>query len=82
MMELPSNAKQLKDFKDYYIIKRAKELGGVLTQTGRGSAVSFLINKLLGFTNIDRLQEKIELYPTRFMSKSRILETRSLPDKY
>ena len=65
---------------NYYIIKRAKELGGILTQTGRGSAVSFLINKLLGFTNIDRLQEKIELYPTRFMSKSRILETRSLPD--
>ena len=66
---------------NYYIIKRAKELGGILTQTGRGSGVSFLTNKLLGFTNIDRLQEKIELYPTRFMSKSRILETRSLPDK-
>ena len=65
---------------NYYIIKRAKELGGILTQTGRGSAVSFLENKLLGFTNIDRLEEKIELYPTRFMSKSRILETRSLPD--
>ena len=65
---------------NYYIIKRAKELGGILTQTGRGSGVSFLTNKLLGFTNIDRLQEKIELYPTRFMSKSRILETRSLPD--
>ena len=65
---------------NYYIIKRAKELGGILTQTGRGSAVSFLTNKLLGFTNIDRLQEKIELYPTRFISKSRILETRSLPD--
>ena len=65
---------------NYYIIKRAKELGGILTQTGRGSGVSFLINKILGFTNIDRLQEEIELYPTRFMSKSRILETRSLPD--
>ena len=65
---------------NYYIIKRAKEMGGILTQTGRGSGVSFLTNKLLGFTNIDRLQEKIELYPTRFMSKSRILETRSLPD--
>lgn len=65
---------------NYYIIKRAKELGGILTQTGRGSGVSFLTNKILGFTNIDRLQEKIELYPTRFMSKSRILETRSLPD--
>ena len=75
---------QMEDYflDNYYIIKRAKELGGILTQTGRGSGVSFLINKLLGFTNIDRLEEKIELYPTRFMSKSRILETRSLPDKY
>ena len=73
---------QMEDYflDNYYIIKRAKELGGILTQTGRGSGVSFLINKLLGFTNIDRLEEKIELYPTRFMSKSRILETRSLPD--
>ena len=66
---------------NYYIIKRAKELGMILTQTGRGSAVSFLNNKLLGFTEVDRLQEKVQLYPTRFMSESRILQTRSLPDK-
>lgn len=65
---------------NYYIIKRAKELGMILTQTGRGSAVSFLNNKLLGFTEVDRLQEKVQLYPTRFMSESRILQTRSLPD--
>ena len=25
--------------------------------------------------------EKVQLYPTRFMSESRILQTRSLPDK-
>src|SRR5690606_6060751 len=48
--------------------------------TGRGSAPSFYINKLLGFTEIDRLEAPITLYPTRFMSKSRILETKSLPD--
>lgn len=65
---------------NYKIIKRAKELGGVLTRTGRGSAPSFYINKLLGFTEIDRLDAPITLYPTRFMSVSRILETRSLPD--
>ncbi|QJI52410.1 DNA polymerase III alpha subunit [Psychrobacillus phage Perkons] len=65
---------------NYEIIKRAKELGGVLTMTGRGSAPSFYINKLLGFTEIDRLDTPIELYPTRFMSKSRILESKSLPD--
>ena len=44
------------------------------------SAPSMYINKLFGFTEIDRLEAPITLYPTRFMSKSRILETRSLPD--
>lgn len=66
---------------NYHGIKRAKEKGGILTRTGRGSGVSFLINKILGFTEIDRLQENVHLYPTRFMSVSRILETKSLPDK-
>ena len=66
---------------DYYIVKKAvEEYGGVLTRTGRGSAVSFLINYLLGFTQIDRLKSPIQLYPTRFMSAERILQTRSLPD--
>lgn len=63
------------------IINRAvNKYGGVLTRTGRGSAVSFYINKLLGFTEIDRIEAPVPLYPTRFMSKSRILETKSLPD--
>ena len=44
------------------------------------SAPSMYVNKLFGFTEIDRLEAPIELYPTRFMSKSRILETKSLPD--
>ena len=66
---------------NYHGIKKGKEYGGILTRTGRGSGVSFIVNKLLGFTEIDRLQEKIHLYPTRFMSVSRILETKSLPDK-
>ncbi|MDO6628760.1 PHP domain-containing protein [Bacillus cereus] len=65
---------------NYEVIKRAKEKGGVLTRTGRGSAPSFYLNKLLGFTEIDRLDSPITLYPTRFMSMSRILETKSLPD--
>lgn len=65
---------------NYEVIKRAKENGGVLTRTGRGSAPSFYVNKLLGFTEIDRVDAPITLYPTRFMSKSRILETKSLPD--
>lgn len=67
---------------NYEVIKRAKEKGGILTRTGRGSAPSFYVNKLLGFTEIDRLEAPITLYPTRFMSKSRILETKSLPDKF
>lgn len=44
------------------------------------SAPSMYVNKLLNLTNIDRLEAPIELYPTRFMSISRILESRSLPD--
>lgn len=71
---------------DYFLIneriinKGVNEYDGILTKTGRGSAVSFLVNHLLGFTEIDRLDAEVPLYPTRFMSKSRILETRSLPD--
>jgi DNA polymerase III alpha subunit len=66
---------------NYEIVKLAKEkYGGVLTKTGRGSGVSFYINRLLGFTGIDRLALEVPIYPTRFISKSRLLETRSLPD--
>lgn len=54
--------------------------GGILTKSGRGSAPSMYVNKLLNLTNIDRLEAPIELYPTRFMSISRILESCSLPD--
>ena len=52
----------------------------ILTKTGRGSAPSFYVNKLLGFTEIDRLEAPVTLFATRFMSVSRILETKSLPD--
>lgn len=66
---------------DYYISKVAKEkYGGILTKTGRGSAVSFYINKLLGLTNIDRISSPITLFPSRFMSATRILKSHSLPD--
>lgn len=80
--------KIIKDTKmsDYFLfnekmVELAKDkYGGVLSRTGRGSAVSFYINKLLGFTEIDRFVAPVPLYPTRFMSTARILETRSLPD--
>lgn len=53
---------------------------GIITKSGRGSASSFYINKLLHFTNIDRLNSPITLYPSRFMSTTRILQSKSLPD--
>lgn len=65
---------------DYEVVKLAKKYNGVLTRTGRGSAPSFYVNKLLGLTDIDRIDSPIKLYPTRFMSTTRILETKSLPD--
>ena len=66
---------------DHIIVNRAvKKYGAVLTRSGRGSAVSFLINNLLGLTEVDRIKAPTKLYPTRFMSAERILSSRSLPD--
>lgn len=65
---------------DYQIVKRAIEKGGVLTNSGRGSSVGYLTNTLLGFSKVDRFKSPIKLYPERFISKSRILDSNSLPD--
>ena len=66
---------------DYKICKLAQEkYGGLLTRTGRGSAVSFLTNYLLGLTEINRVFAPVTLYPSRFMSAERILLRNSLPD--
>lgn len=66
---------------DHYVVKKAvEEYNAILTRSGRGSAVSFYINKLLGLTEVDRIAAPIKLYPTRFMSAERILSSRSLPD--
>lgn len=65
---------------NYYIIKKGKENGGWLTKSGRGSAVSNFTNKLLGFTEVDRIAAKVKMYPERFMSADRILKSGSLPD--
>ena len=71
---------------DYFILdhiivdKAVNEYGAVLTRSGRGSAVSFLVNNLLGLTEVDRIKAPVTLYPTRFMSAERILSSRSLPD--
>jgi DNA polymerase III alpha subunit len=65
---------------NHQIIKRGKEKGGRLTKTGRGSAVSFITNMLLGFTGVDRIKASVKMYPERFMSATRILQSHSLPD--
>lgn len=65
---------------NYYIVKRAEELGGCLTATGRGSAPGFLLCRFLGFTTIDRIQEAIPLLSERFATAERINETKSLFD--
>ena len=71
---------------DYFVLnhmitnRAIKEYDAVLTRSGRGSAVSFLINNLIGLTEVDRMKAPTKLYPTRFMSAERILSSRSLPD--
>lgn len=65
---------------DYEIVKRGLKKGGIITPTGRGSAVGYFTNTLCGFSKVDRFKAPIKLYPERFISKTRILETNSLPD--
>lgn len=66
---------------DHMVVNRAvNKYNAVLTRSGRGSAVSFLINNFLGLTEVDRIKAPTRLYPTRFMSAERILSSRSLPD--
>ena len=64
---------------DYAIVRRAKEMGGVVTPTGRGSAVSYFTSMLLGFSSVDRFSIPVEMFPDRFISADRILSG-SLPD--
>lgn len=65
---------------DYELVRTGVCNGGIITKTGRGSGVSYYINSLLGFSNIDRFISPVRLYPDRFISKTRILKTKSLPD--
>lgn len=65
---------------NYEVIKKGVENGGIITPSGRGSGPSFVINKLLGFTKIDRISAPVKMYPERFMSKTRIIESKSLAD--
>jgi len=65
---------------NYHIISKAvNEKGGILTTTSRGSSASFITNKLLGFTTIDRFNCEIPIYPERFLTKDRVLSGQ-MPD--
>lgn len=65
----------------YYALKLGVEkYGGHITKRGRGSAVGFFINTLLGFSKVDRFKAPIKIYPERFLTSDRILLSKSLPD--
>ena len=72
---------------DYFLLNEkivdlaVNKYGGVLTRTGRGSCGSFYTNRILGMTQLDRLNAPVVMYPDRFMSTARLLENRALPDK-
>lgn len=65
---------------DYELVKESVKKGGMITPSGRGSAVSYYTNKLLGFTKVDRIASEVKMYPERFISPTRILESKSLAD--
>lgn len=65
---------------DYYIMKKGKENGGWLTKSARGSGAAFFTNTLLGFSDIDRIAAPVKLFPSRFMSTTRILAAKTCPD--
>ena len=65
---------------DYAIVQDAIKHGCLITDTGRGSAVGYITNSFSGFSSVDRFKSAIKLYPERFISTTRILETHSLPD--
>ena len=64
---------------NHEIVRRAKAKGGIITATGRGSAVSYFTNMLLGFSSVDRYSIPVEMFPDRFISADRI-RSGSLPD--
>lgn len=65
----------------YYVMKNGQEkYGGILTPTGRGSAVGMYINKLLRLTKVDKVNSSVEMYPERFLTKERIIDSHQAPD--
>jgi DNA polymerase III alpha subunit len=65
----------------YEIMKLGQEkYGGILTPSGRGSAVSFYLNKLLRLTKVDKVNSPVTMYAERFLTSTRVLESRTPPD--
>lgn len=65
----------------YYTMKDGQEkYCGILTPTGRGSGVSMYLNKILRFTKVDKVNSPVEMYPERFLTKERVLESHVPPD--
>lgn len=64
----------------YLIMQRGQELGGILTDSGRGSAVSMFLNKLLRLTKVDKVNAPVTMYSERFLTAARILESKTPPD--
>jgi len=63
---------------NYEIIKLGNKNGGMLTPTGRGSAVSWLSNWVLGFTKLNRILNPVTMYKERFITLTRA--KKQLPD--
>ena len=70
---------------DYFLTSQAivkdavENEGGVLTTTSRGSAASFVTNKLIGLTTVDRFNSEVPIYPERFLTKERV-QSGMMPD--
>ena len=71
---------------DYFIMNHdivyeaTHNRGGILTKSSRGSASSYYTSKLLGFTNMDRFESEVPVFPERFITKDRILSSHQCPD--
>ena len=65
----------------YEVMKRAQDVyGGILTPSGRGSAVSMFLNKLLRLTKVDKVNSPVLMYSERFLTKERVLDSHTPPD--
>lgn len=65
----------------YMVMKRGQEkYGGILTPSGRGSAVSMYLNKLLRLTKVDKVNSSVLMYSERFLTKERVLDSHTPPD--